>query len=224
MHPYRRLLKGLLLIAVLVGIGWLLQSGTLGLLPDEAWIDARVRHQGVAGQLLFIGFAALFASLGLPRQVVAFLGGYAFGLVGGTLFALLAVVLACVMSVAYGRAARHFLGVSGVPEKFRHIAGFVHEHTFTTTLVIRLLPAGSNLLLNLAAGLGGVRVWPFLAGSAVGYVPQTVIFALVGSGMTVDPAMRIGVGVVLFVISGVLGMQLYRRYRGRLPTASGEQA
>jgi uncharacterized membrane protein YdjX (TVP38/TMEM64 family) len=224
LHPYRRLLKGLLLMALLVAAGWLLQSGAFGVLPDKAWVDGEIRNQGMAGQLGFIGIAALFASLGLPRQVVAFLGGYAFGFVSGTLLAMLAVLVACVMSFGYGRVARHFLGVSGVPERFRRVASFVHDHTFTTTLVIRLLPAGSNLLLNLAAGLGGIRALPFFAGSALGYVPQMLIFALVGSGIRVDPALRIGVGVALFVISGVLGVQLYRRYRDRLPVAPGEQA
>lgn len=224
MHPYWRLVKGLLLIALLAGAGWLLQSGAFGLLPDKAWVDAEVRNQGAAGELLFIVMAALFASIGLPRQVVAFLGGYAFGFVSGTLLAMLAVLLACIMSFTYGRVARQFVGVSGVPERFRRIAGFVYEHTFTTTLVIRLLPAGSNLLLNLAAGVGGVRALPFFTGSAVGYVPQMLIFALIGSGVSVDPGLRIGIGVALFVISGLLGMQLYRRYRERLPVVPGEQA
>jgi len=213
-----------LLIAFLAGVGWLLQSGAFGLLPDKAWVDAEVRNQGMAGQLLFISFAALFASVGLPRQVVAFLGGYAFGFAGGAVLALLAVLLACVMSFTYGRIARQVVGVSGVPERFRRIAAFVYEHTFTTTLVIRLLPAGSNLLLNLAAGLGGVRALPFFAGSAVGYVPQTLIFALIGSGISVDPGLRIGIGVALFVVSGVLGMQLYRRYQGHRPVTPGGQA
>jgi len=209
---------------LLVGAGWLMQSGAFGMLPDKAWIDSEIRHQGVAGQWLFVAIAALFASVGLPRQLVAFLAGYAFGFVSGTLLAMLAVLLACMTSFTYGRVARYFLGVSGVPERFRRIASFVHEHTFTTTLVIRLLPAGSNLLLNLAAGLGGIRALPFFSGSAVGYVPQMLVFALLGSGIHVDPALRIGVGVALFVISGVLGVQLYRRYRGRLPATSGEQA
>ncbi len=222
MHPYRRLLNGLLLIVLLVGAGWLLQSGALGVLPDKAWIDTEIRSQGVMGQVWFMGIAALFASLGLPRQVVAFLGGYAFGFVSGTLLAMLAVLLACMMSFGYGRVAKHFLGVSGVPERFQRIASFVHEHTFTTTLVIRLLPAGSNLLLNLAAGLGGIRALPFFAGSAFGYVPQMLIFALLGSGIRIDPGLRIGIAVVLFVISGVLGVQLYRRYRDRLPVTPGE--
>ncbi len=222
MHPYRRLLKGLLLILLLVGLGWLMQSGAFGLLPDKAWIDDMVRDQGAKGGLLFIVVAALFASVGLPRQVVAFLGGYAFGFIDGTALALLAVLLGCVLSFSYGRMAKGFLGVSGIPERFRRVAAFVHEHTFTTTLVIRLLPAGSNLLLNLAAGLGGVQALAFFAGSAIGYIPQTLIFSLLGSGVGVDPALRIGVGVLLFLVSGLLGMQLYRRYRGHVPATPGD--
>lgn len=217
MPVYRRLLKGLLLIVLLAGVGWLLQSGAFGVVPDEAWIDAQIRNHGVSGQLWFVVIAALFASMGLPRQVVAFLGGYAFGLMSGTSLATLAVLLACMMSFAYGRVAKRFFAVSGVPERFRRVAGFVHEHTFTATLLIRLLPAGSNLLLNLAAGLGGVRGLPFFAGSAVGYVPQMLVFALVGSGVHIDPGWRAGVAVLLFVLSGVLGIQLYRRYREHPP-------
>ncbi len=222
MHPYRRLLKGLLLILLLVAVGWLLQSGAFGLLPDKPWVDDVIRDQGARGGLLFVGTAALFASAGLPRQVVAFLGGYAFGLVDGTALALLAVLAACVLSFGYGRLARLFLGVSGVPGRFRRIAAFVDEHTFTTTLVIRLLPAGSNLLLNLAAGLGGVRALPFFAGSGLGYVPQTLIFALLGSGVGVEPGLRIGVAVVLFLLSGVLGLRLYRRFQGHVASLPGD--
>lgn len=217
MHPYRHLGKGLLLVALLVAAGWLLQSGAFGVFPDRAWVDSEIRQQGMAGRLWFIGMAAVFASLGLPRQVVAFLGGYAFGFVGGTLLGMLAVLLACMMSFSYGRMARRFFGVSGVPERFRRLAAFVDGHTFSTTLMIRLLPAGSNLLLNLAAGLGGIRALPFFAGSALGYVPQMLIFALLGSGVAIDPTVRIGVGVVLFLMSGMLGVQLYQRYRQRLP-------
>jgi uncharacterized membrane protein YdjX (TVP38/TMEM64 family) len=212
-QTYTRLLNGLLLIALLVAVGWLFQSGAFGLLPDRAWVDTEIRNRGWQGWLVFIVAAALFASVGLPRQVVAFLAGYGFGFAAGSGLGLVAVVLACMLTFIYGRLARMLLGVSGVPERFRRVAGFIHDNTFGTTLVIRLLPAGSNLLLNLAAGLGGVRPLPFVSGSALGYIPQTLIFALIGSGVSVDPGWRIGAGVLLFLLSGVLGLRLYRRWR-----------
>lgn len=81
------------------------------------------------------------------------------------------------------------------------------------TLLIRFLPVGSNLLTNLVAGVSAVRWLPFMAGSALGYIPQTLIFVLLGSGIHIDPVFRISLSVALFVVSGGLGVYLYRRYR-----------
>ena len=81
------------------------------------------------------------------------------------------------------------------------------------TLLIRFLPAGSNLLTNLAAGVSKVGAMPFILGSAIGYIPQTAVFALVGSGIGVDHFWRFSLSVLLFLICGGLGIHLYRRYR-----------
>ncbi len=216
MADWRRLGRGLLLIALLVGVAWVARSGLFGALPDKAWIDAEIRGQGLAGNLLFVAAGALFASVGLPRQAVAFLGGYGYGLLIGTGLATAAVVLGCMLSFGYGRLAGRGLGGVRVPARIAGVAAFLHDNTFGATVLVRLLPAGSNLLVNLAAGLSGVRAGPFFAGSALGYVPQMLIFALIGSGVRVDPGLRIGIGVLLFLVSGVLGLHLYRRYRGGL--------
>ena len=63
---------------------------------------------------------------------------------------------------------------------------------------------------SLAPSIGAA---PFFAGSALGYIPQTVVFALLGSGINLEPELRIGASVVLFALSAVLGVHLYRRYR-----------
>ena len=81
------------------------------------------------------------------------------------------------------------------------------------TLLIRLLPLGSNLVTNLVAGVSSVWATAFITGSMVGYVPQTVIFALLGSGISLEPELRITLSTVLFVLSGALGYYLYRRYK-----------
>ncbi|MDE0539706.1 MAG: SNARE associated Golgi protein, partial [Rhodospirillales bacterium] len=81
------------------------------------------------------------------------------------------------------------------------------------TLLIRLLPAGSNFLTNLAAGVSSARFPLFLAGSAIGYIPQMVVFALLGSGINLDPGLRISASVVLFFVSAGLGIYLFRRVR-----------
>lgn len=206
----RVFLRGLLFIASLVVLGYLVDVAHL---LDKAWIDAHVRGQGFDGELLFVAVAALFTAIGLPRQVVAFLAGYAFGLVEGGLLGLLGALLGCMGAFYYARLFGRRVIAGRFPGRVRKIDEFIHEHPLTMTLLIRLLPVGSNLVTNLAAGVSSVRPVPFFAGSALGYVPQTVIFALVGSGIAVQPVIRIGLAVALFIASGALGVYLYHRYR-----------
>jgi uncharacterized membrane protein YdjX (TVP38/TMEM64 family) len=57
-----------------------------------------------------------------------------------------------------------------------------------------------------------VRGLPYFAGSGVGYLPQTVVFALAGSGVTFDPVLPLTLAVVLFAVSGLIGVWLFRRH------------
>ena len=144
---------------------------------------------------------------------MAFGGGYAFGLVEGTLVALLAQVMGCAVAFFYAR----LLGRSLIQHRFgprvRRMDTLLAENTFTSTLLIRFLPVGANVVTNLAAGVSSARALPFLSGSAVGYIPQTLIFALLGTGVQINGSVQIGLSVVLFILSGLLGVALYRRVR-----------
>jgi len=208
---YRRILQGLLFLASLVGLFYLLRL--LGLDLDQSWIDREVRGRGVTGELVFLGVGALAMALGLPRQVIAFLGGYAYGALWGTALALLSAVLGCMLSFYYARLLGRALVQGRFPDKVRRLDEFLGRHPFNMALLIRLLPVGHNLSTNLIAGVSSVRALPFIAGSGLGYLPQTLVFALAGSGVNIDPAWRLGSAVLLFLLSALLGVWLYRRFR-----------
>jgi uncharacterized membrane protein YdjX (TVP38/TMEM64 family) len=190
-----------------------LVSYLLGDVIDKTWIDAHVRGQGVQGELLFLLIGWLLASGGLSRQLIAFLGGYAFGFVPGVLLASLAVVTGCITTFYIARyllsafLMQHFAG------RLDKVGRFIKENTFSMTLLIRLLPVGNNGVVNIAGGVSGASSVPFFLGSALGYLPQTLIFALVGSGTSVDQFWQVAVAMVLFVAATVLGIWLYRKYR-----------
>ncbi len=202
-------LRGLALLAALAAVGFLMET----LDVDKAWIDADVRGRGMVGDLAFVAVLAVFTAIGLPRQVAAFLGGYAFGFAAGTALSLAATVMGCAIAFSYARFMGRDFVKSRFPGRVRRIDDFLSDNPFTMTLLIRFLPAGSNLVTNLVAGVSGVAALPFLAGSGLGYIPQMVVFALLGSGISVDPALRIALAVALFVVSGLIGVQLYRKHR-----------
>lgn len=214
------MLRGLVLIATLAAVGFLIEGLGLKSALDTHWVDAEVRGKGLAGEALFVLVGAGIIAIGLPRQLVCFLGGYAFGFVEGTFWSTLASVVGCVGAFYYARLMGRSLLAARFPERVRRMDAFLAGNIFGMSLLLRLLPVGSNLLTNLAAGVAGVAPLPFFLGSAVGYLPQTAVFSLLGSGIQVDPVFRIGGSVVLFIASGALGVWLYRRYRhGRTPDA-----
>jgi uncharacterized membrane protein YdjX (TVP38/TMEM64 family) len=210
LKPY---LRGLILIATFVAIGYLVQATGLHGLFDEAWVDSRIRGQGITGELLYLAMGAALTAIGFPRQAVCFLAGYAFGFALGLPLALLASLGGCILAFYYARLLGRSVVLARFPARIKRIDDFLHENPLSMTLLLRLLPVGSNLIANLAAGVSGVRALPFFAGSVLGYVPQTVIFVLLGSGIRLDPAWTTGVSVALFVASSALGVYLFRRYR-----------
>lgn len=209
----RPILRGLIFIAVLGSIGLAIKHSGLAEHFDESWIDAEIRNSGIRGIAIFLAIGGIMAGVGLPRQIVSFLGGYAFGLIGGTAIALTATVIGCVSAFVTARLLGRDVIAPRLPVRIRKADDYFRDNAFTMTLLIRLLPVGSNVVLNLAAGVSSVRALHFLAGSAIGYIPQTVVFALLGSGVTIDPGIRITLSVVLFLVSAILGVWLYRRFR-----------
>ena len=210
---FRTYLPGLVFLVTLIAIGYVLESGLLGGLLSEDWIDREVRGKGIPGELLYVAVGGLVTAVAVPRHIVSFLGGYAFGLGLGTALALAATEFGCVLVFFYGRIVGRPLVSARLRARVRRIEDFLASNPFSMTLLIRLLPVGNNFATCLAAGVSRVPARPFLLGSLAGYLPQTFVFALAGSGIEMDARMRLVIAVVFFVVSGAIGIWLYRHYR-----------
>lgn len=210
LRPY---VRGLVLIASFVAIGYLVKVSGLANLFDQAWVDAEIKGHGFSGEVLFLAVGAALTAAGFPRQAVCFLGGYAFGFAWGTVWSLAASLVGCVLAFLYARWLGRSFVKSRFPDRIRHVDDFLRANPLSMALLVRLLPVGSNLITNLAAGVSSVRALPFLAGTLLGYVPQTMIFTLLGSGIHFNPTQRIVASVALFVASGMIGIYLFRHYR-----------
>ena len=209
----RTYLPGLVFLATLIAIGYVLESGLLQDLLSKSWIDDQVRGKGMSGELLFVAVGAVVTALAVPRHIVSFLGGYAFGLGLGTVLAVCATELGCVLTFFYARIVGRPLVSARLGARVRRIEDFLAANPFSMTLLIRLLPVGNNFATSFAAGVSRVPARPFLLGSLAGYLPQTLVFALAGSGVEMGGGQRVAFAVLFFVVSGTIGIWLYRRYR-----------
>jgi len=210
---FKTFLPGLVLLATLIAVVYVLKSGVLSELLNRDWIDHEVRGKGIPGEVLFVTVGGVATALAIPRHLVSILGGYAFGLEQGTLLALLAAELGCALMFFYARIVGRPLVSARLGARVRRIEDFLASNPFSMTLLIRALPIGSNFATCLAAGVSRVPAWPFLLGSLVGYLPLTFAFALAGSGVDQGATPQIAAAVLCFVVSGVIGIWLYRKYR-----------
>lgn len=181
------------------------------------WVDQFVKGQGLPGDAIFVAVGIVATAAGVPRQAIAFLGGYAFGAVLGSSLALVAQLAGGAMAYLWAReigqgwAHERLQGRFG--RRLRPLQDALTESPFGSILALRLMPIGNNLALNLLSGVAGVGFLPFIFASAVGYLPQTIIFALLGEGLAVEESTRLGIAVALFIVSAIIGFSLLRRHR-----------
>lgn len=211
----KTLLKGGILFLSIIAIIIFARIFDLSGILDPAWADVHLKDQGATGILLYVALTAVLSSIpGVPRQAVSVLGGYAFGALFGTLWVSIGLTLGCAGGFFYAR----LLGRSALQKRFgpriRTFDAFLSRSPFGMTVAVRFFPVGSNALTNLLAGITSIPPLPFISGSALGYLPQSVIFALLGSGIRVDPFWRTLTAALLFILASILGYVLYRRYRG----------
>lgn len=208
LSPPRR--TGLLWRPALLIAGLLAAGLAWRLVPGGNAILARLAA-GRAGGAGFLLAGALAAASGVPRQAVAFAAGFGFGVWRGVLWALAAQMLGCAANFFWARA----LAGSGLRRRLaagrgRHLAGRLLAAPFRATLMLRLMPVGNNCALNLAAGAVDLAAAPFLAASLLGYLPQTVIFVLLGGGVAIGARARLALALGLFAAAAGLGLALWR--------------
>ncbi len=208
----KSLLKGLVVIGLLILIGYGLNSvnfeGIFKTLPFGNSADG-VWWSGPPGfYLVCIGLIVL----GAPRQMAAFFAAYFFGFWTGLATAWFAMVTACIINFSIARIFRGYFE-KFVKGKLGLAINFWRENTLLATMVWRFFPAGSNFFTNLTAGALGIPAFGFFLGSAIGFVPQAAIFAILGTGVEVGSSTQIWISIGLFVVSMGIGAFLYQRYR-----------
>ncbi len=163
--------------------------------------------------LLFVVVYLLRPLILFPASLLTMAGGLMFGPVAGVLLTVLAANGSAIVSYAIGRwfrgstASSQTLSVEdpGLTQTslVTRWGARLREQSFETVLVMRLLALPYDAV-NLACGVLRVKVKPFLLATAIGSLPGTVAFVLLGASLRrVDDGLR-GVDRRFLVASAVL--------------------
>ena len=110
-------------------------------------------------------------------------GGLMFGCVAGTALALVAATVGATLIFLIARTSLgDLLAARAGPRMQRLRAGF-REEGFLYLLFLRLVPLFPFWLVNLAAALFGMRLFPYVAATAIGILPGTFVLSYFGEGL-----------------------------------------
>lgn len=101
----------------------------------------------------------------------------------------------------------------------RKLSAAVRKNGFMTSLVVRLVPTGPAILVNLAAGVSRMKFRHFVAGTAIGIIPKIVVVALVAQGLISGLSGNI-LGVLFAALAGLVFLLSWlarRRLEARSP-------
>ncbi|MDR2801290.1 MAG: VTT domain-containing protein, partial [Desulfovibrio sp.] len=136
---------------ILAGASLLVHFLDISEVLDPAFADAYLKHRG--GVAIYIALVTLLSPLGFPRQALAALGGYAFGVLNGTGLTLAGLGLGCAAGFFYARLLARPALFRRFEDKIRPLDKFLSRNPFATTVAIRCLPIGNNALTNMIAGV-----------------------------------------------------------------------
>lgn len=185
--------------------------------PDIAtlsdFMDMYIREFGFFGMFVFMLLCAVLSSFFVPRQVLSAVGGYAYGPLLGTIIVTLGVSFGCFMTFLYARFLLQEFVQKKLAQRIYWLEHLFSKNPFGMSMSLRFIPIGSNVFLNMFVGVTKVPVLSFTLGSAIGYIPQNLVAALLGSGLRADPWVRTSLAVLLYVFGVLAGIWFFRKYR-----------
>lgn len=182
--------------------------------PDLAGVRTAVAAAGAWAPVVFVGAFASLTLVAAPRNVLTTIGAALFGLAGGIALSWLAALLGAVVAFGVGRFLGRDAGERLTRGRLARVATVLRDHGTESVLAARLMPVVPFTAVNYGAGVLGVRLPHFVLGTAVGIVPGTVAYAVLGATGLDDPWVLAGIAtalLALFVVGTAAGRRRWRR-------------
>ena len=206
-----------ILIAAVAGFvigSKLLLENVLGI-DIEPWLESWVTHAGAGSAALVIGLLASDILLPIPSSLVMILSGVAFGVLWGSVVALVGSIggewLGFEVVRRYGRrASARIVG----DDEIERLARVFARHGAAAVVVTRALPVVMETM-SVVAGLSRMSRGTFLAASLIGTLPIVIVYAYAGA-VSRQTGSLVPAIVIVLAVAG-FGWVVYR---ARLADAS----
>ncbi|MED2975291.1 TVP38/TMEM64 family protein [Bacillus swezeyi] len=182
-------------IAVLAAAGLWFNAKYLNLNPRH--IREGVLSFGIFAPLIYIGLLMIRPFLLLPASVFAVSGGLAFGPLFGSLYSFIGAAGGAFLSFAL--AYRLGGSFTKMPLKLEAFRMLLQKNGFFCILLLRLAPIHFDAV-SYAAGVSKVKPLSFLAATAAGIIPGTIILNALGSSLLSGDIIAITIIVMIYLL------------------------
>lgn len=196
------LVAAILLLAIAgVLVGWALPrtSAAIGFDSTVAGTAALIRSWGAWGMAASIALMVIHSFLPFPAEIVALANGLVYGPVWGAVLTWLGAMLGASAAFGVGRMLGRPFVQRFLPSEYKQrLADWSHTRGSITLLISRLIPVIAFNMINYVAALTEISWWSYLWATALGILPLTILFAILGDRMLSMPLwtwLVLGVGV-----------------------------
>jgi uncharacterized membrane protein YdjX (TVP38/TMEM64 family) len=200
----------LTILLILFGVSAYLLGAHRQWFDNPKVLKSEVVSWGAWGPIVYIIMYTIGPSFLVPGAVMTLAAGLAFGASRGAVWSLLGANAGALVAFGAGR----FLGRSFVERtmgiRLQRILTRLERNGFYLTLYLRLVPVIPYNAFNLLAGASPIKFKDYFWASAIGMIPGTVLFAVLGDSLwnPRSPRFFIALGLIACCFAGG---EIYRR-------------
>jgi uncharacterized membrane protein YdjX (TVP38/TMEM64 family) len=177
---WQKLIAAALWVALIAGGFWWMRANSLTL-PEAVLRALQWVQTSPLAPLLYIMIYALRPLTLFSATLLTIAGGFLFGPAWGIVYTVIAANTSATVAYAIGRYFGQDLltGDAGSSLVARYAAR-MRDHSFETVLIMRFIYIPYDLVSYLS-GLLRIRYLPFILATALGSIPGTIAFVLLGA-------------------------------------------
>jgi len=225
MKDVKRFMKPLFLVVLILFIIFIGRISGLTDYLQKGYVESLVSSFGIFGPIIFILLYITATVFFLPATPMTLLGGFLFGVWLGTLYVIIAATVGATIAFLVARFFGGEFVKNLMKNNFKRLNKYdkkVEQHGFKTMLILRLIPLFPFNGLNFAMGLTRIKIWDYVAASAIGMIPGTFLYIYIGTVLSrlgsehlfreliIDPVFYLF--VIVFVILLTIPL-LYKKFQ-----------
>ncbi len=204
----RRALLRLAGLAAAAALAFVLAVALLGRSTED--VRATVDGAGAWAPVLYVVLVAVLTCAFFPFPLMAAAGGLVFGIAEGTAFSVLGGSIGALVAFVLARtvAGEAIAGLAG--ERLERLQHAVEKRGFVAVLYARIFPGVPRDLSNYAFGLTRVGIVAFGVATAIGTAPRAYAYVALGGSLGSFDSTQSIVAITLLVAMALLGIVLVR--------------